>query len=279
MHPELVTMQVFRLGDLDVKGFSDGILKTSLDFVLGMERARSEELVGGTTDGSLFIPVNNFLFQRDNATVLIDAGAGNTMQPTLGKLPANLRAAGIDPAGVTHVILTHIHPDHANGLVDDDGRAVYPNAEILVHAQELDFWMGENGGSEPDAVKRMRARNRINMKPYLERIRRMHDGEEVLGCTPMLAPGHSPGHTCWRIGSDRDAFIAWGDLVHFSAIQISHPNTAVKYDLDPDLARRSRLRMLDMLATDRLAVAGAHVNAPGLGYLQRKGAGYAFEPA
>jgi glyoxylase-like metal-dependent hydrolase (beta-lactamase superfamily II) len=279
MHPELVTMQVFRLGDLDVKGFSDGILKTSLDFVLGMERARSEELVGGTTDGSLFIPVNNFLFQRDNATVLIDAGAGNTMQPTLGKLPANLQAAGIDPAGVTHVILTHIHPDHANGLVDDDGRAVYPNAEILVHAQELDFWMGENDGSEPDAVKRMRARNRINMKPYLERIRRMHDGEEVLGCTPMLAPGHSPGHTCWRIGSDRDAFIAWGDLVHFSAIQISHPNTAVKYDLDPDLARRSRLRMLDMLATDRLAVAGAHVNAPGLGYLQRKGAGYAFEPA
>ncbi|HEY2184443.1 MAG TPA: MBL fold metallo-hydrolase [Xanthobacteraceae bacterium] len=272
-------MQVFRFGNLDVRGFSDGILKTSLDFVLGMERARSEELVGGTTDGSLFIPVNNFLFQRNNATVLIDAGAGNTMQPTLGKLPANLQAAGIDPARVTHIVLTHLHPDHANGLVDDDGRAVYPNAEILVHAQELDFWMGENDGSEPDAVKRMRARNRINMKPYLERIRRMRDGEEVLGCTPMLAPGHSPGHTCWRIGSGRDAFIAWGDLVHFSAIQISHPNTAVKYDLDPDLARKSRLRMLDMLAADRLAVAGAHVNAPGLGYLRRKGASYAFEPA
>ena len=59
--------------------------------VLGMERAASEELVGGTNDGSLFIPVNNFLFQRCGATVLIDAGAGKTMQPTLGKLPANLR--------------------------------------------------------------------------------------------------------------------------------------------------------------------------------------------
>jgi hypothetical protein len=67
--------------------------------------------------------------------------------------------------------------------------------------------------------------------------------------------------------------------VHFSAIQISHPNTAVKYDLDPDLARRSRLRMLDMIAAERLAVAGAHVNAPGFGHLKRKGAGYAFAPA
>jgi hypothetical protein len=73
--------------------------------------------------------------------------------------------------------------------------------------------------------------------------------------------------------------IAWGDLVHFSAIQISHPNTAVKYDLDPDLARRSRLRILDMVATDRLAVAGAHVTAPGFGYLKHKGSAYAFEPA
>jgi glyoxylase-like metal-dependent hydrolase (beta-lactamase superfamily II) len=271
--------RVFRCGNLEVKGFTDGSLKTSLDFVLGMERAASEELVGGTNDGSLFIPVNNFLFQRDGATVLIDAGAGNTMQPTLGKLPANLKAAGIDPADVTHIVLTHMHPDHANGLVDAAGGAVYPNAEILVHAQELDFWMTETNWVESDAVKRTRARNKLNMKPYLERIRRMHDGEEVLGCVPLLAPGHSPGHTCWRIGAGRDAFIAWGDLVHFSAIQISHPNTAVKYDLDPDLARRSRLRMLDMIAAERVAIAGAHVNAPGFGYLTRKGAGYAFEPA
>ena len=61
-------MHDFRIGDLELKGFSDGILKTSLDFVLGMERAQSEALVGGTSDGSLFIPVNNFLFRRAGAT-------------------------------------------------------------------------------------------------------------------------------------------------------------------------------------------------------------------
>jgi glyoxylase-like metal-dependent hydrolase (beta-lactamase superfamily II) len=272
-------VQAFRVGGLEVKRFGDGMLKTSLELVLGMDRARSEQLVGGTAEGSLSIPVNNFLFRRGAATVLIDTGAGNTMQPTLGRLPGSLRAAGIEPAAVTHVLLTHLHPDHANGLVDDTGAAIYPNAEILLHAREHDFWMAENDGSEPDNVTRMRARNRINLARYRERIRRMQDGDELLGCTPVLAPGHSPGHTCWRIGSGRDAFIAWGDLVHFSAIQIAYPEVGVKYDLDPDLARRSRLRMLDMIAAERIAVAGAHVNAPGFGYLERARGSYAFQPA
>lgn len=269
----------FHVGGVDVHGFSDGILKTSIDFVLKMDRAQAAQLTGCKADGSLFIPVNNFLFKRDGKIIMIDAGAGNTMQPTLGKLPENLRDAGIAPDAVTHIVLTHIHPDHANGLVDDAGKALYPNAEILVHAQEYDFWMAQSDGAASEMVAKTRARNRINMMPYVERTRRMRDGDEVLGCTPILAPGHSPGHTCWRIGAGRDAFIAWGDLVHFSAIQISHPEAAVAYDLDPDQARQSRLRMLDMVANEKLAVAGAHVNAPGFGHLTRTGTGYRFEPA
>jgi len=109
-------------------------------------------------------------------------------------------------------------------------------------------------------------------------VHRMRDGEVMVGCTPMMAPGHSPGHTCWRIGTGKNAFVAWGDLVHFSDIQIAHPDSTVKYDLDPALARRSRLRMLDMVANEGLAVAGAHVAAPGLGHLSRKGTGYVYDP-
>jgi glyoxylase-like metal-dependent hydrolase (beta-lactamase superfamily II) len=269
----------FKVGDLEIKGYSDGLLKTSLDLMVGMERVQSEALAGGTDDGWLFIPVNNFVFQRDGKTILIDAGAGNTMQPTLGKLAENLRAGGIDPGSVDTIILTHIHPDHANGLVDDKGEAVYPKAEILVHAQEYDFWMGAPTGNEPAKLAATRARNKINMKPYVERTRRMRDGEEVLGCTPILAAGHSPGHTCWRIMSGGQSFLAWGDLVHLSAIQISHPDTAMSYDLDQEMARRSRRRILDMMANERIVVAGAHVNAPGFGYVVQKGATYAFEGA
>jgi glyoxylase-like metal-dependent hydrolase (beta-lactamase superfamily II) len=273
------TLPSMTVGGVKVHGLSDGTLPTGIDKVVDMTPAQVEQLVGGTENGTFHIPVNNFLIRRGGNVIMIDAGAGNTMQPTLGKLPANLRAAGIDPASVTHIVLTHIPPDHANGLVDDQGQPHYPNAEILVHAQELDFWLADNAGTEPDNVKRTRARNRINMKPYLERTRRMREGEEVLGCTPILAAGHSPGHTCWRIGAGRDAFIAWGDLVHLSAIQIAYPDTALTYDLDPEMARRSRRRMLDMVAADRIAVAGAHVNAPGFGHVVRSGTSFKFEPA
>lgn len=268
-----------RVGNVEVQGLSDGILKTSLDLVIGMDRAQAENLVGGTQNGSLYIPVNNFVIRRDGKIILIDAGAGNTMQPTLGKLPENLRGAGIDPAAVTHIVMTHLHPDHANGLVDDFGRPHYPNAEIVVHETEVDFWMRPDIANDEDRVKGNRARTKINLKPYLNRIRRVRDGEEFSGFTPVLAPGHTPGHTCWLLAAGSGGFMAFGDVVHLSAIQISHPETALTYDLDKNLAVKSRKRILDMAASERLAIAGAHVNAPGFGYVVRKGSSFAFEPA
>jgi len=267
-----------RIGAVEVQGLSDGILKTSLDLVIGMARAQAEHLVGGTDNGSLYIPVNNFLIRRGGNVILIDAGAGNTMQPTLGKLPDNLRAAGVEPAAVTHIVMTHLHPDHANGLVDDAGKPHYPNAEIVVHQIEADFWMQPDGANDSDRVKGNRARTAINLKPYRDRMRRVRDGEEYLGFTPVLAPGHTPGHTCWLLAASGGGFMALGDIVHLSAIQISHPDTALTYDLDKDLAITSRKRILDMAATERLAIAGAHVNAPGFGHVVRNGASFAFEP-
>src|SRR6202040_2349276 len=216
-----------RVGDVEVQGISDGILKTSLDLVIGMERAVADKLVGGTANGSLYIPVNNFLIRRDGKTIMIDAGAGNTMQPTLGKLPDNLRAAGIAPAAVSHIVMTHLHPDHANGLVDDAGQPHYPNAQIVVHETEADFWMQPAAANDPDRIKGNRARTALNLKPYLDRIRRVRGSEECLGLVPGLAPGHAPGHTCWLLaGSGGGGFMAFGDGVHLSAIQISHPDAA-----------------------------------------------------
>jgi glyoxylase-like metal-dependent hydrolase (beta-lactamase superfamily II) len=190
-----------------------------------------------------------------------------------------LRAAGIAPGAVTHIVMTHLHPDHANGLVDDKGMPHYPNAEIVIHETESDFWMRPDVANDEDRVKGNRARTWINLRPYLDRIRRMRDGEEFLGFTPVLAPGHTPGHTCWLLTSGSGGFMAFGDVVHLSAIQISHPDAALTYDLDKNLAIKSRKRILDMAASEHLAIAGAHVNAPGFGYVLRKGASFAFEPA
>jgi glyoxylase-like metal-dependent hydrolase (beta-lactamase superfamily II) len=274
-----MALSSMRVGDVEVQGIGDGVLQVSLDIVVGMARAKADQLLGGTANGSFYIPVNSFLIRRGGNTILIDAGAGNTMQPTLGKLPDNLRAAGVDPGAITHILLTHLHPDHANGLVDDAGAPRFPNAEIAVHEIEADFWMGPDGANDRNLIKANRARTAINLAPYRERLRRIRDGDEYLGFVPVLAPGHTPGHTCWLLAASGGGFMAFGDVAHISAIQLSHPDTALVYDIDKDQAIASRKRILDMAASERLAIAGAHVDAPGLGYVVRKGAGYAFEPA
>ena len=96
---------------------------------------------------------------------MIDAGAGNTMQPTLGKLPDNLRKAGVEPAAVTHILITHLHPDHANGLVDDNGRRI---------TRMPSCWCMRSKPISGSTTRRQRAhrssnsaRTAIDLKPYL----------------------------------------------------------------------------------------------------------------
>src|SRR5919201_1065688 len=127
--------QTKKVGDIAVTALSDGRLATSLDVVLGMDRTEAARLAG-TTGGDVHIAVNAFLLELSGRWALIDAGAGNSMGPTLGRLAENLRAFGVAPQDIAAVFLTHIHPDHSNGLVDASGRAVYPNAERTVREGE-----------------------------------------------------------------------------------------------------------------------------------------------
>jgi glyoxylase-like metal-dependent hydrolase (beta-lactamase superfamily II) len=264
------------IDDFEVIGLTDGRLATSLDLLIDFDRQTAERLVDDADNGNVFIPVNSFLIRRPGSTVLIDAGAGSTLQPTTGKLLNSLNALGIDPATITHIFLTHMHPDHFNGLVDDHGRAVFPTAEVFAHAAEIDFWTRPAKGREPDAVARNRERAKINLAPYSDRLSGLRDGEERLGLSPILAPGHTPGHSCWRIGRGSDALIAWGDIVHFPDIQIEYPDAAISFDLDKELAVASRKRIFDIAATERIAVAGAHMRGAGFGRVVRDGAGYSF---
>ena len=112
---------------------------------------------------------------------------------------------------------------------------------------------------------------------YAGRLRRVKDNDDIDGLTPHLAPGHTPGHTCWLVQSGGQSILAWGDLIHLAGIHLPAPHIAMEYDLDPVLAKQSRLRVLDWVVTEKIPVAGAHLPAPGIGTIVRSGSSFAYE--
>jgi glyoxylase-like metal-dependent hydrolase (beta-lactamase superfamily II) len=266
-----------RIGDIEVTTLSDGVLAAPLDVVLDMDKAEAERLAGRT--GTVPISVNAFLLRLGTKWALVDAGSGNTMGPTLGKLPDNLRALGVAPETIETIFLTHLHPDHSNGLVDDAGQAIYPNAEIVLHETEARFWLDRDPSTgESERIRRNIAKAAVTTAPYRRRMRLVREGEAVPGVSAVPLAGHTPGHTGWLVQSRKDGLLIWGDVVHLAAIQVPRPETGLIYDVDPRAACATRERMFDRVAADKLRVGGAHMDFPGFGYIVRNGAGFRFEP-
>jgi glyoxylase-like metal-dependent hydrolase (beta-lactamase superfamily II) len=266
-----------KIGDIEVTTVSDGVLTAPLDVVLGMDKAEVERLAG--RKDKIDISVNAFLLKRNDTWALVDVGSGNTMGPTLGKLPANLRALGVAPEEIATIFLTHLHPDHANGLIDDAGNAVYPNAEVILHETEARFWLDrEPTSGEGERIRRNLAKCAVTTNPYRARMRTVRDGEVMPGIAAVGLAGHTPGHTGWLIQSGKDGLLIWGDVVHLAAIQVQRPDTGLVYDVDPQAACATRRCMFDRVAADKLMVGGAHLDFPGFGTIVRKGSGYAYEP-
>jgi len=164
-------------------------------------------------------------------------------------------------------------------LVDDDGRAIYPNAQLVMHEAEAAFWLDRDEASGADErIRRNIAKARVTTGPYRERMRTVRDGEALPGVSAMLLAGHTPGHTGWLIQSRNQSLLVWGDIIHLASIQVPRPDAALVFDVDPQAASATRRRLFDHAAADKLTVAGAHLGFPGFGTIVRNGAGYAFEP-
>ena len=273
-------MSTRQVGEFTITAVSDGVLYSNHDVILGVDKDVSARLTGVPYGQPLPLDVNSFLIRHRGKLILSDAGSGHTMQPTLGKLPQNLRAIGADPAAIDIIMLTHLHSDHSLGLVDEQGRAVFPNAELIVHEIEAAFWLDRTlQDNDPERITRNSKAQRAVTAPYRDRIRRIKDGEVLPGITATLRPGHTPGHTNWLIQSGGERILIWGDIVHLAAVQLARPQARLIYDVDSDQAAATRQRVLEWAADERLCVAGAHIGFPGFGTVKRAADRFAIEAA
>lgn len=271
----------FVLGETEIISVWDGTLDAQLEGIRQLDPDEARRLVEqdrtATGVDPLVLPVRAFIVRSPHRLVLVDTGSGKTKGPRMGFLKASLERLGISSDRIDAVLFTHLHLDHTGGAIDEDGRPAFPRAELVMHAREAEFFLDT-------PTERLDSRSVRNV-PFLRkvaaayggRVRRVENGGGLPGIAARLAPGHTPGHTVWEVASRDSAAFILGDVVHLGAVQLPRPATPMIYDVDPDLAGRTRIAILGEAAERRLVVAGAHLPGEGLGTIKRSGAGFEFE--
>jgi glyoxylase-like metal-dependent hydrolase (beta-lactamase superfamily II) len=274
----------FMVGSFQATVVSDGPLPLG-DASETLRGPSKEELRKALADNfvrqdNMVLEQNVLVLNTGSRLVMFDSGMGTEKMfgPTTGRLLRSLNEARINPAQIDDVICTHGHIDHIGGLADKRGRRYFPNATIWISKADYDFWTDESKLSGD--LKAFVAHARQNLAPYRGRIKFVEDGKEVVpGVEAMAAPGHTVGHTIFVIKSENKTLVFSGDTTHHHILLTEKPRTEFVYDTDPKQAVASRLKVFDMLASQKLPLLAFHFPWPGHGYLAKQGDGYRYYPA
>ncbi|MEE3652363.1 MULTISPECIES: MBL fold metallo-hydrolase [unclassified Brenneria] len=262
------------LGEFEITALSDGTNTMPMDKLLA--RTSPEKINQLLAEKSLTSPVetsiNAYLINTGKNLILVDTGNGKQSNPSVGKVLPNLIAAGYKPEQVDTVLMTHLHGDHFGGLVQDD-KLTYPNATVYVSQPEADFWLNPDNLKQAEESRKatfQRVQNAFNLISNDRKLKTFSAQQAVLlpGVTAIPTPGHTPGHTAFLIESEGHKLLAWGDIIHAEAVQMTLPATTISFDTDMDKATQSRDKILAEAAAQGYWIAGAHLPFPGIGHVK-----------
>lgn len=273
----------FSHGAFDITVVSDGFITLPAEIILPdaapEEREPILKRLGGNAASAPF-QANIPLIRSGDDLILVDVGSGPNFQASAGRLADNLRTAGVDPAAITKIVMTHAHPDHSGALTTQEGRLLYPNADYFVSEAEWQFWM------DPDYEKNMPAAlhdfargAQRDLSAIRERVSMVKTGDEIVtGMQVFDTRGHTPGHISLQLAGG-DGLIITGDAATSNVVFFEHPGWHFGFDTDPEVALANRKALIDRAATDKVKMLGYHWAYPGIGYAERAGNAYRFVPA
>ncbi len=268
------------LGGMQIDIVSDGSLVLPADFIMGANPPAEITAIlaaHGATGGALTPPCNLTLLRHQGRVVLFDVGSGPDFQPSAGRLPDTLDAMGLAPEDITHLVLTHGHPDHLWGLLDDFDDPYLPNAEILMGRAEFDYWMDPaTMDSIGTARQSFAAGAQRRLEAVADRVTFFEDGAEILpGVAARGTFGHTPGHMAFELRDGSESLMVLGDSLGNPHVAFEAPGFESGSDQDPAMAAATRRGLLDQLASAQMRVAGFHLPG-GLGRVERTGGAFRF---
>jgi glyoxylase-like metal-dependent hydrolase (beta-lactamase superfamily II) len=210
-------------------------------------------------DGRLPFTMGGFLVRGRDRVILVDAGLGpaELMGIQGGAMLDNLERAGVTAGDVTDVVFTHLHTDHI-GWVSQDGEVVFANAVHRCSSSDWTHFMIDHRGAEAE-----------RLQPAADRFEMWDGGTTILpGLDTMATPGHTPGSTTLVLSSGPDRIMFLGDVVH-CPIQLEEDEWSALFDVDPELAKRTRNALARELEGSDVRVSGTHFPEMHFGRLVR----------
>ena len=277
----------YKVGSYECTSINDGARTFPMPDTFVKNVAKDQALAAAEAaympKGMVTIPFNPQLINTGSKLVLIDTGYGPGIAPSVGLLPAGLAAAGIDPKAIDIVLLSHLHPDHINGVKTADGKVAFPNAEIMAPAQDWAFWMSDENAAKAESNPMMKgyfANTRKILSDIAAKVTKYDWGKEVApGITAIATPGHTPGHTSFAVASGSSKVLIQSDVTNIPELFLRNPDWHVVFDIDPEKAQQTRHKFYDIAAAEKALVVGFHFQFPSMGYVEKAGAGYRLIPA
>jgi glyoxylase-like metal-dependent hydrolase (beta-lactamase superfamily II) len=267
-----------RFGHYDVSILHDGFYEAPSEVLTHTagEAARRDAIAQWGLP-KLRIPVNAFLLQGPDGITLVDAGTGTAWGDAYGHARAALQGLGVEPGQIRRVLVTHLHGDHALGLVDGD-KPYFPEAEIIVPAADLAFF----GDEAKRAATPQNRQGGFGIAATLKRLyagqmRPAEPGSVLPGIELMALPGHTYGHGGYLIEGEARSLLLWGDALHLSSLQATDPDIGIVYDLDGAMAAHTRRVILDRAHRGGWIVSGGHIE--GFATVGKRGSGYELAAA
>jgi glyoxylase-like metal-dependent hydrolase (beta-lactamase superfamily II) len=263
-----------KLGDLRITVLEDGSGEMNSSLFRNADPAVLKKLM---PDGKAPASVNVFLIKTGKKNILVDAGNG-TGGARKGNLLALLKKAGIAPADIDILLLTHIHLDHVGGLLDK-GKPAFARARVMLSGAESEMISEAGLAAMPADGRAYFAPARTALDAYKGRIDFIKPGDRIAeGVTAVDLSGHTAGHTGFLVESDGQKLLLAGDILHVAAVQFARPEYCLVYDSDPDRAAAMRKKILKRAADEKIIIAGAHIPFPGMVQVKEDKQGFGYTP-